>query len=103
MAKYRTKPKLVDAIQWHPGQLYEGLCTNNCFNVTSSKESVSFLESIGMIDTRTKPHPISPPHFHTQTGPVVPSDNDWFIKDENGSFHKYHDKDFHNTFEKVED
>ena len=65
MDRFRKKPVVIEAIQWHEGDRIEGVhyATSGCG------------------------HPLMMAHVHTEEGPLTVSDCDWIIKGVKGEYY----------------
>jgi len=75
--KYYKKPVVVEAEQWHPGKLVEGVC---------EKAHNGFMDN---------------PHIHTLEGQMEVTDGDWVIKGVKGGYYPVKNDIFLETYEKV--
>jgi hypothetical protein len=60
MAKYRKRPVVIEATQWHPGMAVDGVCFKHEFDGAPTECP-------------------KVPHIHTLEGPMMVSAGDWII------------------------
>ncbi len=58
MPKFRKKPVVIEAVQYHTGERVEGVCKRPCHSPSANSGS---------------------PHIHTLEGRMSVSDGDWII------------------------
>ena len=89
MAKYRKKPVIVDAVQWHPGVEYEAV----------KGTTRRILCGCGLEGGEV----ILGPHIHTLEGSMRVSDGDWIIQGVQGEYYPCKPDIFEKTYELVKE
>ena len=83
MAKYRKRPVVIEATQWHPGESVDGVCFKH---------------------ELTGPRPpgcLGEPHCHTSEGALMVSPGDWIITGVKGERYPCKPDIFAATYEAV--
>ena len=94
MAKYRKKPIVIDAEQWHVWKTQEGVCMCDDPHILTTerrRDASRSTEGDGY------------PHIHTLEGPLSVSPGDWIIKGVNGEYYPCKPDIFDKTYEAVPD
>ena len=82
MSKYRKKPVVIEATQWHPGVSVEGVCEGECVGEGRNIKTA--------------------PHIHTLEGGLSVSDCDWIITGVKGEHYPCKPDIFEATYEAVQ-
>jgi len=62
--KFRKKPVVIDAEQWHHGKVIDGVCEASCLGTITERGGEIYNDD---------------PHVHTLEGIMKVSDGDWII------------------------
>jgi len=82
MSKFRKRPVVIEAVQYHTGDRVEGVCKKPCHSITASSGR---------------------PHIHTLEGNMSVSDGDWIITGIKGEIYPCKPDIFEATYDAAKD